>query len=50
MEQLPQPFSHVNAYAIHGQAAARCYQAAFPVPGERPDFHQPRFFGRLDSP
>lgn len=45
--ELPLPFSHANAYAIHGQGAARCYQAAFAVPGPRPDFHQPRFFQPL---
>lgn len=45
--ELPLPFSHANAYAIHGQGAARCYQAAFAVPGPRPDFHQLRFFQPL---
>ncbi len=48
-DQFPLPFSHANAYAIHGQGAARRYLAAFAVPGEKPDFHQPRFFGRLDT-
>ena len=32
-EQLPLPFSHANAYVIHGQGAGRRYLAAFPVPG-----------------
>ncbi len=48
LDQLPLPFTHANAYAIHGQAAGRRYLAAFPVPGESPDFHQPHFFGSLD--
>ncbi len=47
LDQLPLPFTHINAYAIHGQGTGRCYLAAFPVPGENPDFHQPRFFGSL---
>lgn len=46
-DDLPLPFSHANAYAIHGQDSDRRYLAAVPVPGERPDFHQPRFFGPL---
>jgi hypothetical protein len=46
-EQLPLPFSHANAYAMHGQGAGRRYLAAFPVPGKKPDFHQPSFFGAL---
>ncbi|MBU0679961.1 MAG: hypothetical protein KKD73_00935 [Proteobacteria bacterium] len=47
VDQLPLPLSHANAYAIHGHGSSRRYQAAFPVPGERPDFHQPQFFGSL---
>jgi hypothetical protein len=47
VEKLPLPLSHANAYAIHGHGAGRRYLAAFPVPGERPDFHQPQFFGSL---
>ena len=38
------PFTHVNAYTIHGQGPHRRYLAASPVPGERPDFHQPARF------
>ena len=38
------PFTHANAYAIHGQEPNRRYLAASPVPGERPDFHQPARF------
>ncbi len=39
----PQPW-RVNAFAIHGVGRHRRYLAAFPVPGERPDFHQPAAF------
>jgi hypothetical protein len=31
----------VNAFAIHGSGASRRYLAATPLPGARPDFHQP---------
>ncbi|MDD5758336.1 MAG: hypothetical protein PHI06_04565 [Desulfobulbaceae bacterium] len=41
---LPTRLCRANAYAIHGQAPNRRYLAAFPVPGPRPDFHQPHFF------
>ena len=39
---LPQAATRVNAYAIHGQGAARCYHAhSAPCPGgELPDFHR----------
>ncbi len=46
-DQLPLPFTHFNAYAIHGQGVGRHFLAAHPVPGEKPDFHQPRFFAPL---
>ncbi len=36
-----------NAFSIHGGGAARRYLAATPVPGDRPDFHQPEAFPRL---
>jgi len=38
---------HANAYAVHGPPGQRRYLAAHPVPGERPDFHQPDLFRRL---
>ena len=41
---LPHGISRANAYAIHGQGGARRFLAAYPVPGERPDFHQPHRF------
>lgn len=43
------PFTHANAYAIHGQGVKRRYLAAYPVPGKKPDFHQPRYFRCLDG-
>ena len=33
-----------NAFAIHGQGASRRYLAHSPLPGPRPDFHQPSRF------
>ncbi|MBO8093376.1 MAG: hypothetical protein J7D60_08715 [Prosthecochloris sp.] len=44
------PFTHVNGYAIHGTGSNRRYLAAFPVPGKRPDFHQPERFMPLEKP
>ena len=49
IDQLPLPITHVNAYAIHGHGVKRRYLAAFPVPGEKPDFHQPQFFAALST-
>jgi len=37
---LPDPITHFNAFAIHGTGRDRTYLAAFPVPGEAPDFHR----------
>ena len=39
-----------NAYAIRGLGAAREHHALFPVPGAKPDFHQPSRFRELDIP
>jgi hypothetical protein len=41
---LPPGLSHINAYAIRGGGEARRYMAAFPVPGEQPDFHRLEHF------
>lgn len=41
---LPSQLRRANAYAIHGQAKNRRFLAAYPVPGPRPDFHQPHLF------
>lgn len=39
-----------NAYAMHGEGSARRYLAMFPVPGAKPDFHQPHRFELLGLP
>lgn len=44
---LPLNISRANAYAIHGEEGSRRFLAAFPLPGTRPDFHQPHFFKPL---
>jgi hypothetical protein len=44
---LPRPPWRVTAFAIHGAGKARRYLAATPLPGERPDFHQPARFPPL---
>ncbi len=49
LDQSILPFSHANAYAIHGLGVKRRYLAAVPVPGNKPDFHQPRYFASLDE-
>jgi hypothetical protein len=46
-ELLPPLPWRANAFAIHGRGAARRYLAAVPLPGERPDFHQPERFPAL---
>lgn len=37
---LPRAATRVNAYAIHGPPAARCYHAHHPPGGEVADFHR----------
>ncbi len=46
-ELFPPPPWRANAYAIHGEGAARRFLAATPLPGEQPDFHQPERFPNL---
>jgi hypothetical protein len=48
---LPDGLDRGNAYAIHGTGLSRRHLAAFPVPGDRPDFHRLDAFGtvRLDG-
>jgi hypothetical protein len=41
---LPSPVVRANAFAIHGEGEARRHLAWSPVPGPRPDFHQPSCF------
>ncbi len=43
------PWRRANAYAMHGQDRGRRHLAAFPVPGETPDFHQPHYFRSMDD-
>jgi hypothetical protein len=45
---LPPPPWQVDAFAIHGEGDARRHLAATPLPGPRPDFHQPRRFPAFD--
>jgi hypothetical protein len=42
---VPRGVSRANAYAIHDIGAERRSLAAFPLPGERADFHQRTAFG-----
>ena len=44
---LPAGLGRVNAFAVHGEREARRHLAAFPVPGDRPDFHRLEAFGTL---
>ena len=46
---LPEQIHRANAYAIHGQEDRRRFLAAAPVPGPRPDFHQPQLFPPLPT-
>ena len=41
---VPWPIARVNAFAIHGDGAARRYLAHAALPGPKPDFHQPDRF------
>ncbi len=42
---LPEGVDRANAYAICGTGAQRQYLAAYPVPGDKPDFHRLVAFG-----
>lgn len=50
LAHVPPGLHAVNAYALHGSPGARHHLAAYPVPGETPDFHQPTAFGPLHLP
>lgn len=39
-----------NAYRIHGQGPARRYDASTPLPGPKPDYHQPDRFAPVTLP
>ena len=45
-ECLPRPIHRVNAFAISGLSESRTYLAWEPMPGPKPDFHQPNRFGK----
>ena len=45
-EDLPPRPWRVNAFAIHGQGAARRYLSWCPLGGDQPDFHQPGKYPR----
>lgn len=47
LDWLPAGIRAGNAYAIHGQGAARRYLATHPVPGPEPDFHRLECFAPL---
>lgn len=44
---LPAGTGKANAYAMHGEGETRRYLAAFSLPGDAPDFHQPAFFREI---
>lgn len=44
---LPEGLDRFNACRIHGTGAARRFLSAFPLPGERPDFHRLECFGSI---
>ncbi len=48
LDWLPPPPHRVNAFALHGQGSARRYLAWRSLPGDEPDFHQPRRFPALN--
>lgn len=47
---LPPGPHRLNAFAIHGQGEARRYLCRTPLPGPKPDFHQPERFEELELP
>ena len=47
---LPRSVVRANAFRIDGPPGARAYRAATPLPGDRPDFHQPARFAPVRLP
>jgi hypothetical protein len=43
-ELVPAPIVALNAFALHGQQEARRHLSFHPLPGVRPNFHQPGRF------
>ena len=46
---LPKALTRFNAFAIHGVKEHRRYLAAYPLPGDRPDFHKIHAFPELPT-
>jgi hypothetical protein len=44
---LPSKVNKINAYAMHGEKENRKYNAAYPLSGACPDFHELNSFGKL---
>lgn len=47
---LPPPPHRAAAFAVDGPATARRHLASIPLPGPRPDFHQPHRFPPVELP
>jgi hypothetical protein len=47
---LPPPPHRAAAFALHGTGGRRRYLSSLPLPGDRPDFHQPHRFPRIHLP
>jgi hypothetical protein len=47
---LPAGPHRVAAFAIHGPPKARRYLSSVPLPGPKPDFHQPKKWPALELP
>jgi hypothetical protein len=50
LSTLPPPPWRIAAFALHGAGPDRRHLASVPLPGPRPDFHQPHRFPRLAVP
>ncbi|MEE2788234.1 MAG: hypothetical protein VX589_12900 [Myxococcota bacterium] len=44
---LPEEPVRMNAFAIHGRGAQRCFMVAHALPGPQPNFHQPSVFPQI---
>ena len=45
---LPPKVDRIMIASEHGTKDARIFETLFPVPGEKPDLHQPEHFGEVD--
>ena len=48
VELLPPKVDRVMVASVHGAKDKRQYETLYPIPGEKPDLHQPEHFGELD--